>query len=69
MDLIMSNTTGDLQQIGTIYISRVPGFNPFRVDHLFSFLCCVFCFVCLRSVFSASGLSIRFSQSYSIYIL
>ena len=36
----------------TVYLSWVPGFIPgFRwvlVTHIFSFLCCVFCFVCLH---------------------
>ena len=56
-----------------IYIGFIPGFGGVRVAHLFSLLCCTFCFVFLRPVFcvpnvaSVSGLSIRDRPFYLVF--
>ena len=45
------NMTGVLEDVGTACSSRVPGVTPVawcggvHVAHIFSFLCCIFCFV------------------------
>jgi hypothetical protein len=60
----MSNTAGVLSGILCEYMDSPPRFNGVRVLHNFSFLCCVFCFMCLCSVscdqycMCLSGLSI-----------
>jgi hypothetical protein len=68
MKWYMSNTAGVLLEAGSTYLSRAPGFTLcvwVRVVHLFTFLCCILLFLCLRlvscvtNVDSASGLSIR----------
>jgi hypothetical protein len=48
----MSNTAGVLKEAGTAFHLQAPDsppiFGRIHVIHLFSFLCCVFCFVCLK---------------------
>jgi hypothetical protein len=56
------------QEAGTTYLSRGHGFNVFEEVHvarLFSLLCYVFCFVCLRPVCSILPVSLDFP--FSIY--
>jgi hypothetical protein len=72
----MSNMAGVLYEAGT-YHSSAPGFIPVfwwvRVAHLFSFLCCVFSIVCLRSVscepsvVSVSGLSMYYLRYFYLF--
>ena len=58
------NRTGDSNGTETASLYEVLEFGGARVAHLFSFLCCVFVFVCLRpvscvpNVTSVSGFSI-----------
>ena len=50
-DLSMSNTASILYETGTAYHLGTPDFfGRIHVTHLFSFLCCVFCFVCFCSM-------------------
>ena len=50
----LNKMAGVLQEAGTAYPSRAhgftPGFDGVHVDHLFCFLCCVFCFDSLRTL-------------------
>ena len=50
----LSKMAGVLQEARTAYPSRAhgftPGFDGVHVAHLFCFLCCVFCFVSLRTL-------------------